>query len=55
MQRKKKRKSKYTEIEKLAYQLGRIDCGLKNPDSRVSESYANGRKALKVKHKKSLF
>ena len=46
-------KGKYTEIEKLAYNMGRIETGLKNPDSRVYESYHNG--CSGKKDKKSLF
>ena len=49
-----RKKRKFTQAEKLAYQLGQIDRGLKNPNSRVSESFNNGRKATK-RTKKPLF
>lgn len=32
----------YTEAEKLAYNLGRIQRGINNPNSKVYESYRNG-------------
>lgn len=32
----------YTRLERLAYNLGRINRGIKNPNSRVHESYQNG-------------
>ena len=40
--RKSTRKSKYTEAEKLAYNLGLIEKGKKNPESRIFESYNRG-------------
>ena len=50
-QNRTRKKRKYTQAEKLAYQLGQIDRGLKNPNSRVSESFNNGRKATKTARK----
>lgn len=50
----RKSKSKYTELEKLSYKLGQIERGLKNPDSRVFESYNNGKKGPTKKRRKSL-
>ncbi|HBJ97752.1 MAG TPA: hypothetical protein DDY82_01610 [Clostridiales bacterium] len=50
-----KSKSKYTEIERLSYMLGQIQAGLANSDSRVYESYNNGKNSTKKKTKKSLF
>lgn len=34
--------SQYTETEKLAFKLGCISRGLKNPNSKVFESFSNG-------------
>lgn len=39
---RKGKKSSYTELERLAYNLGKINRGLKNPDTRVFASYKNG-------------
>ncbi len=50
----KKKSSKYTSVEKLAYQIGQIEKGLKNPNSRVYESFNNGRN-IEKKKKKPLF
>lgn len=49
----KKKKSKYTEVEKFAFQLGRATVGCENPDSRVRESYENGMKSTQPKEKKT--
>ncbi len=49
-----KSKSKYTELEKLSFKLGMIQRGLENPDSRVFESFNNGKKGSSKKTKKSL-
>ena len=48
----KKRSSKYTELEKLAYQRGQLKAGLQNTNSRVYESYMNGLKNNKNNRKK---
>lgn len=51
-----KSKKKYTEVERLAYNMGRIKKGLSNPNSRVYESYVNGCNDNKTsKKKKPLF
>ncbi len=39
---RKRKKSSYSELEKLAYNLGKINRGLKNPNTRVFASYKNG-------------
>lgn len=49
------KKSGYTEAEKLAYKLGQIEVGLKNSNSKVSESYIKGANSTKIKEKKPLF
>lgn len=38
----RKRKSKYTEAEKLAYKVGQVMVGCQNEDSKVYESMVNG-------------
>ena len=55
IRRKRKRKSKYTEVEKIAYRMGQVERGRKNSNSRISESYANGLKEKPAKEKKTLF
>lgn len=50
-----KKKKKYTEVERLAYNMGRIKKGLSNPNSRVYESYVNGCKGKTTKNTKPLF
>lgn len=50
-----KSKKKYTEVERLAYNMGRIKKSLSNPNSRVYESYVNGCQGKTTKNKKPLF
>ena len=50
-----KSKKKYTEVERLAYNMGRIKKGLSNPNSRVYESYVNGCQGKTTKNTKPLF
>ena len=50
----RKRKSKYNEVEKTAYMMGLVKRGLKNPDSKVTESYNKGINSAE-RQKKSLF
>lgn len=52
--RKNYKKSKYTQVEKMAFNWGLIEQGLRNPDSRVTESYNAGKQHVTSK-KKSLF
>ena len=47
--RKFKKRDKYTNVEKVAYHMGQIERALKNPNSRVYESYQNGLKGKKDK------
>lgn len=49
-----KSKSKYTELEKLSFKFGQIQRGLTNPDSRVYESYNNGKNGTTKKTRKPL-
>ena len=39
---KYRKKSKYRQLERLAYNLGKIDKGLKDPNTRVHDSYQAG-------------
>lgn len=50
----KKKKGKYTQIERLAYQIGQVEAGKKNSNSRVYESYCKGVENKK-REKKPLF
>lgn len=52
-----KRKSRYTETEKLAFQMGLVKRGLKNENSLISDSYNRGLNSKKKqpKEKKTLF
>lgn len=52
--KKSSSKSKYTELERQAYNMGKIKRGLSNPNSRVYESYNNGLKGTTSKTKKPL-
>ena len=39
----RKKKSNKTELERFAYNMGKVERGLRNPESRVFESYNNGK------------
>lgn len=39
---KYRKKSKYRQLERLAYNLGKIDKGLKDSNTRVYDSYQAG-------------
>lgn len=54
---KGKGKSKYSEAEKTAYRMGQVAVGVKNPNSKVHESFNNGVNSVHKdrKPKKSLF
>lgn len=51
----RRKKQKYTPIEKFAYQYGLVSRGLKNPDSLISESFNRGKTEKSKKPKKSIF
>lgn len=51
----RKRKSKFTQVERLAYQMGRVERGKSNPNSRVHESFKNGLNGKTSSKKKPLF
>ena len=51
----RKRRSKFTQVERIAYQMGQVKRGLANPNSRVYASYVNGCNGKSTKHKKPLF
>lgn len=45
--RRTHRRSKYSNLERLAFQMGRIDKGLKDSNTRVYDSYQAGCDATK--------
>ena len=49
-----KRKSKYCDLERLAYNMGKVKRGLSNPNSRVYASYKNGCSGIASGKKKPL-
>lgn len=51
----KKKAPKFTKLERLAYNMGKVKQGISNPDSRVHESYKNGLNAKNKRKKKTLF
>ena len=53
-QNNRKRKPRFSELERLAYNLGQIERGKKNPDSKVHESYNNGLKEKTPRKRKPL-
>lgn len=53
--RRKGKKSKYTKVERLAFDMGRVELGRKNPNSRITESFQKGNTAPKKKEKKPLY
>ena len=52
--RRTRRRSKYSNLERLAFQMGRIDKGLKDSNTRVYDSYQAGCTATK-RAKKPLY
>lgn len=52
---KRRKQKKYSELETLAYRMGQVKRGLKNPDSLITESYNNGCTVKEKKAKKSMF
>ena len=55
IRKKTTRKPRYTEVEKVAYYMGQVQRGLKNPDSLISDSYKAGSTKKERKPKKTLF
>ena len=57
--RAKARPRKYTrrrnDLTFLAYKMGQVERGLKNPDSKISESFNRGATAPQKRVKKTLF
>lgn len=49
------KKTKRTAVEHTAFLMGLVDRGRSNPNSRISESYNNGRKKPESQKKKPLF
>ena len=52
--RGKRKTTKRTELERLAYNMGKVKRGLSNPNSRVFESYKNGCTGKTTKNRKPL-
>lgn len=52
--RVKDKESRSKRLTKLAYDMGQVQKGLKNPDSKISESFKAGEKSQK-RVKKTLF
>ena len=53
--KKRNRGYKKNSIKQLAYKMGLIQRGLKNPDSMISESYNRGLAKPEAKAKRTLF
>ena len=53
--KKRNRGYKKASIKQLAYKMGLIQRGLKNPDSMISEAYKRGLDKPESKAKKTLF
>lgn len=51
---RRKKRSSYTELERMAYNLGKVKRGLNNPNSRVFQSYKNGCTGKTTKNRKPL-
>lgn len=51
----KTKKSKYTKVEQAAYLFGQVERGIKNPNSRIYESYTRGNTKPEKREKKPLF
>ena len=50
----RRKKSKYTKVEQTAFIMGLVKRGLKNSESKISESYNKGLNSVEIQ-KKSLF
>ena len=37
-----RRRNKYSKTERMAYEVGRVSVGRKNPDSKIAISFAKG-------------
>lgn len=48
------RKQKFTDAERLAYTLGLIEKGKKNPESRIYDSYNRGLQGQVAKKQKPI-
>lgn len=51
----RKPRRKYSEVEKIAYRMGQVQRGLKNPDSLVSAAFTAGVTVPVKKERKTLF
>lgn len=52
---KGKKKSQGTELRSLAYKMGQVNLGLKNPDSQITQAYNAGKNSNAKKEKRPLF
>ena len=50
-----KRRTRRNDLTTLAYKMGQIERGRKNPDSQISESFNRGATAPQKRAKKTLF
>ena len=49
------KKPRYNELQRLAFNMGKVQLGLSNPDSLITESYERGLKKKERKPRKTLF
>ena len=52
---KGRKKSQGTELRSLAYKMGQVNLGLKNPNSQITQSYNAGKNSGAKKEKRPLF
>ena len=52
---RRKRRSKYSAVERQAYLNGMVERGLKNPESKISQSFNRGKQAPTKRKKRTLF
>ncbi len=50
-----KKSDKAAELRRLAYKMGQIERGLKNPDSQISASFERGKERKPSSKRKPLF
>ncbi len=51
----RKPRRKYSEVEKMAYRMGQVQRGLKNPDSLITAAFNAGTIVPTKKERKTLF
>ena len=50
-----KKSDKAAELRRLAYKMGQVERGLKNPDSQISASFQRGKEKKYTGKRKPLF